>query len=73
MNKEQLHDFRKQIDACIKKAELDFGCPEEAGQDYTRRLEKVLTNLQLAKMWVGKLLEVLGSELPEEFRDEAKQ
>lgn len=30
------------------------------------------TKLQEAKMWLGKALEMLGSELPAEFRDSAE-
>ena len=72
MNQELLHNFRKQIDACIKTAQTDYGCTEEVSDEYKRRMTLVLTHLQEGKMWVGKCLEEVGSELPKEFRDEAK-
>jgi len=31
----------------------------------------VITKLQEAKMWAGKVLEAMGSELPVEFQDKA--
>jgi hypothetical protein len=66
MTKEELHQFRKQIDACILKTEkLDHF-------SYKREMGIVKIKLQEAKMWVGKCLEELGSELPEEFRDKAE-
>lgn len=71
-----LHDFRKEIDANIKKA---GSWKAERGQDTTAELAKMqreialaYTKLQEAKMWVGKCLEAIGSELPAELRDEAK-
>lgn len=36
-----------------------------------REIALAHTKLQEAKMWVGKALEIAGSELPEEFRDKA--
>lgn len=53
----ELKELRVQIDACIKYA--------------GREVALARTKLQEAKMWVGKALGALGSELPEEFRDEA--
>lgn len=78
---EALHEFRKQIDACIKKAGYFKGGHPQAEVDPTqsvvmgkagREMSLVYTKLQEAKMWVGKCLEMLGSELPVEYRDEAK-
>ena len=62
---EELHTFRKEIDALIQKA--------KASQDPRCGREMALahTKLQEAKMWVGKCLEAIGSELPEEFQDRA--
>ena len=62
---EELHAFRKEIDALIQKAKQskDDRCGREMALAHTK--------LQEAKMWVGKCLEALGSELPEEFRDKA--
>jgi len=67
MNNEELHQFRKEIDACINKAELDV-----KGSVYAREMHLVRTKLQEGKMWVGKCLEQKGSELPKEFRDKAE-
>lgn len=66
---EQLHDFRREIDANIKFAEQYNATPGATG---AREMALVRTKLQEAKMWTGKVLEQLGSKLPEEFRDEAK-
>jgi hypothetical protein len=65
--KAEIHAFRKEIDALVVKS--------------TALIEKVPTgkgeatlsmrNLQLAKMWQGKVLEEMGSELPAEFADKA--
>jgi hypothetical protein len=57
-------DLRVQIDAVIKKIENEFAP--------SRELALVKTKLQEAKMWAGKELENLGSQLPAEFRDEAQ-
>lgn len=67
--KEMLHEMRKSIDALIqwsglKKAEDDIS--------YGREMALVHTKLQEAKMWAGKCLEAIGSELPVEFRDKAE-
>lgn len=60
---DELHTFRKEIDALIQKAKKvqDHRCGREMALAHTK--------LQEAKMWVGKCLEAIGSELPEEFRD----
>lgn len=79
MTTEQLHKFRQDIDACIQTAEADMKAPQigtgsqgtPAGHRYIRELAITRTKLQEAKMWVGKCLELLGSQLPEEFRDKA--
>ena len=66
ITQEEIHTFRKEIDALIQKAEsaqmLLMG----------REMALVHTKLQEAKMWVGKCLEAMGSELPKEFRDKAE-
>ena len=64
---ESLHNFRKQIDACIKESEALRVPIQGAG---ARELALVRTKLQEAKMWAGKVLEARGSELPAEYRDE---
>ena len=70
---EQLHEFRKEIDACIVKAKgfknsyfIDGGSTK--GQ---RENSIVLTKLQEAKMWVGKVIEEVevDSKFPKELRD----
>lgn len=72
-----IHAFRKEIDSLIK----DIRCTDVEpsgdnsygfGSEYDRCREKCYTHLQEAKMWAGKILEAIGSKLPEEFRDEAK-
>ena len=65
--KDQLHDFRKQIDACIGRAAYLKGLSEKS----VREMSLAYTKLQEAKMWVGKCLEMIGSELPKEFQDKA--
>lgn len=62
MTKEDVHQFRKEIDACIVKAQAEPG---------SREMALVITKLQEAKMWAGKVLEAMGSELPVEFQDKA--
>ena len=63
---EELHSFRKEIDALIQKARA---CQTIS---MSREMALVHTKLQEAKMWVGKCLEALGSELPKEFQDKAE-
>ena len=75
--KEFLHNFRKQIDACIQTAqnqlEILYQHQEEISEDrYIREMSLAMTKLQEAKMWVGKCLEAIGSEFPEELRDKAE-
>lgn len=68
VNTEDIHEFRKQIDAIIQSAKRMIDSkPAKAG----REVALVHTKLQEAKMWAGKILEEIGSELPEPFRDKA--
>lgn len=65
---DKVHDLRKSIDANIKQfeelmPELTAGIREAA---------LVRTKLQEGKMWAGKILEELGSELPAQFQDKAE-
>ncbi len=69
--KEDMHEFRKQIDACIQVSEKVLES-EQPAKDCARRMQIVHNKLSEAKMWVGKCLEAFGSELPEKFRDKAK-
>ncbi len=59
---DEVHQFRKEIDALIQKAQ---------GAQPSREMSLVVTKLQEAKMWAGKVLEVMGSTLPTEFQDKA--
>ncbi|HHD63499.1 MAG TPA: hypothetical protein ENK96_03845 [Desulfobulbaceae bacterium] len=67
--KEVLHNFRKSIDALIQWAN-ELRQDRESG--FGREMSLTHTKLQEAKMWTGKCLEMIGSELPEEFQDKAK-
>lgn len=78
MTIEQLHQFRKQIDACIKVAENDLlsyvnGVRVNSNPEniYGREMSLVRTKLQEAKMWAGKCLERADAPFPAELRDEA--
>jgi hypothetical protein len=70
------HESRQQIDAVIQrfKGIKDLPYAENPlSKGGIRELKLAYTKLQEAKMWTGKILEELGSELPAEFRDEAPQ
>jgi hypothetical protein len=67
---EPLHNFRKQIDGCIRQID-DYSSPLRS-YIYFREADLVKTKLQEAKMWVGECIEKLGSELPKEFQDKAE-
>lgn len=65
-----IHNFRKEIDVVIQKAQaLQTSIGREAGG---REISLVVTKLQEGKMWAGKILEAIGSELPKEYRDKAE-
>lgn len=65
-----IHNFRKEIDTVIQKSQsLQAGIGRDAGG---REISLVVTKLQEAKMWAGKILEAIGSELPKEFQDKAE-
>jgi len=68
---EAAHGIRTQIDACIKSAQ-SYASDLARGPG-GRECAISITKLQEAKMWMGKVLESLGSKLPEQYRDEAKQ
>ena len=65
----KVHALRQAIDAVIKQAQLLDReiVPIQGG----REMDLTITKLQEGKMWAGKVLEQLGSELPKEYRDEA--
>ena len=69
---EKIHDLRKRIDAEIQNVANLKSDKRENYQKFGREMALVYTKLQEAKMWAGKCLEALGSELPEEFQDKAK-
>ena len=59
--------FRKEIDASIVKAESYL----KTLTPYGREMSLVRTKLQEAKMWAGKILEVMGSPFPPELADKS--
>lgn len=73
MKKKEIHEFRKQVDHLIGKSSVEFSkLRENYSMDKfreVRAIDKVEEHLIEAKMWLGKLLEAKGSELPKEFRD----
>jgi hypothetical protein len=72
MTNEQIHKFRKQIDACINVADdyLNTGLGATT-ITFGREMSLVKTKLQEAKMWAGKCLEANGAPFPENLRDKA--
>jgi len=69
---EKMHDIRVRIDAIIRYVGFVKNDTRPEYSKGKREISIVYTKLQEAKMWAGKVLEELGSELPKEFRDEAK-
>ena len=69
----EVKQFRKEIDANIQKSEamLENYPIEYQHISCAREISLVRTKLQEAKMWAGKILEVLGSPLPPELADKA--
>jgi hypothetical protein len=61
---ESVKQFRKDVDALVQRLDNEFGS--------SRELSLVKTKLEEAKMWAGKELGNLGSELPAEFADKAE-
>ena len=66
MAEKQLHEFRKEIDALIVKAEK--GILQMVGG---REMAIAHVKLQEAKMWVGKVLEAKGTPFPPELADKS--
>lgn len=72
-----LHDLRKTVDGAIKAVgswRIERGLDQPVGKEQAecqREIALAYTKLQEAKMWLGKALEVVGSQLPAEYRDEA--
>jgi hypothetical protein len=69
----EIKEFRREIDANIQKAEkmLEVYPTELQHTSCAREIALVRTKLQEAKMWAGKILEVLGSPFPPELADKA--
>lgn len=68
--KVEVKNLRVQIDKNIQEAQtLADAIGRGSGG---REISLVITKLQEGKMWAGKILEALGSELPKEFRDKAE-
>lgn len=70
----EVKQFRKEIDVNINKAEqMLTSYPTELQHiSCGREISLVRTKLQEAKMWAGKILEVLGSPFPKELADKAE-
>lgn len=67
---QEIHDFRKEIDAVIQKSQtLQKTIERNPGG---REISLVVTKLQEAKMWAGKILEAIGSPFPKELADKAE-
>lgn len=69
VNQDDIHEFRRQIDALIQAAGKMKDSRPEKGR---REIAIVYTKLQEAKMWAGKVLEELGSPFPKELADKAE-
>lgn len=67
---EEIHEFRKEVDAVIQKAQA---LQTKIGRtDGGREISLVVTKLQEGKMWAGKILEAFGSPFPKELADKAE-
>ncbi len=66
-----LSELRVMIDRCIKYAQALRN--SEGMKPSGRELSLVVTKLEEGKMWAGKAKGAMGVELPEQYRDEAKQ
>lgn len=66
--KENIKALRVEIDAVTQKVrEMADRRPPKGGAELTLSFR----SLQMAKMWLGKVLEEMGSELPAEYADKA--
>lgn len=68
---EKMHDIRVRIDANIQYVAMVKNDVRPEYAKGKRELALAYTKLQEAKMWIGKVLEELGSELPAQFQDRA--
>lgn len=71
-HQEKAHDIRQKIDEIIRFVGVVKNDTREEYAKGKREWSLVYTKLQEAKMWAGKVLEELGSELPEQYQDKAK-
>jgi hypothetical protein len=74
--KADIKTLRVEIDKVISLAQMvrQFSKPNTSPNehnDFGREISLVITKLQEGKMWAGKCLEMIGSELPKEFQDKA--
>lgn len=69
---EKSHDVRKKIDAIIQYVATIKNDTRSEYAKGKREVALVYTKLQEAKMWMGKVLEELGSELPVQYQDKAE-
>ncbi len=73
---DELKALRVQIDACQQAIAVSKATHELQPKDWDLHAtawNEAQIKLIEAKMWVGKMMEGLGSELPPEFRDKASQ
>ncbi len=69
VSSEEIHTFRKEIDAVIQKSQaLQGQIGRNAGG---REISLVVTKLQEGKMWTGKILEAMGQPFPANLADKA--
>lgn len=73
----EIHQLRKDIDAVIQKTgsyKVDRNQEQRlmGMTNIQREISLVYTKLQEVKMWAGKCLEQLNSELPKEYQDKAE-
>lgn len=68
---DKMHDLRRRIDALIQYASSVKNDTRPEYAKGKREIALSYTKLQEAKMWVGKVLEEMGSELPAQFQDKA--
>ena len=71
-HEEQIKDLRVQIDRLVQyaKRKRDDTRPEYAIGG--REMALAVTKLEEAKMWLGKVFEAMGRELPKQYADKAE-
>lgn len=71
---DELKALRVQIDACQQAIHTSKATHELVPKDWELHVSawsQADIKLKEAKMWVGKMMEGLGSELPAQFQDKA--